>query len=85
MFVSHTQDWLEIMGLPFDKAFKVMKQNHASWNVTCSFGLLNWTMIVISTYKYIESGPEVIKLFTCSTQLSMELKFLINTEIAHPI
>ena len=26
-------------------------------------------------------GPEVIKLFSCSTQLSMKFKLLINTEI----
>ena len=28
------------------------------------------------------SGPEVIKLFSCSTQLSMKFKLLINAEIA---
>ena len=27
-------------------------------------------------------GPKVIKLFSCSTQLSMKFKFLINTEMA---
>ena len=27
-------------------------------------------------------GPEVIKLFSCSTQLSMKFKLLINTENA---
>ena len=27
-------------------------------------------------------GPEVIKLFSCSTQLSMEFKMLINIDIA---
>ena len=26
-------------------------------------------------------GPEVIKIFSCSTQLSMKFKLLINTEI----
>ena len=29
-----------------------------------------------------QSGAEVIKLFSCSTQLSMKLKMLINIEIA---
>ena len=28
------------------------------------------------------TGPEVIKLFSCSTQLSMKFKLLINIEIA---
>ena len=27
-------------------------------------------------------GPEVIKLFSCSTQLSLKFQLLINTEIA---
>ena len=30
-------------------------------------------------------GPEVIKLFSCSTQLNMKFKLLINTEIAKPV
>ena len=31
----------------------------------------------------LSAGPEVIKLFSCSTQLSMDFKLLINTEIAN--
>ena len=32
--------------------------------------------------KSVESGLDVIKLFSCSTQLSMKFKCLKNTEIA---
>ena len=31
--------------------------------------------------KYLESGPEVIKLFSCSTQLSMKFFLLINVKM----
>ena len=31
---------------------------------------------------FSQSGPKVIKLFSCSTQLSMKFKMLINIEIA---
>ena len=30
----------------------------------------------------IRAGPEVIKLFSCSTQLSLKFQILIDTEIA---
>ena len=35
-------------------------------------------------FSYLRSGPgaEVIKVFSCSTQLSMKFKMLINIEIA---
>ena len=29
-----------------------------------------------------EPGPEVVKLFSCSTQLSMKFQYLINAKIA---
>ena len=32
--------------------------------------------------EHLRPGPEVIKLFSCSTQLSMKFKLLINIEIA---
>ena len=32
--------------------------------------------------KVVCSGPEVIKLFSCSTQLSIKFQLLIKTQIA---
>ena len=36
--------------------------------------------VTILIYRH---GPEVIKLFSCSTQLSIKFKLLIDIEIAH--
>ena len=35
----------------------------------------------ILNYRYIKPGPEVIKLFSCSTQLSMKFFLLINVKM----
>ena len=40
--------------------------------------------VTMKTLKGVStSGPKVVKLFSCSTQLSMKLKLIIKTEIAH--
>ena len=36
----------------------------------------------MKSFKTLGPGAEVIKLFSCSTQLSMKFKMLINIEIA---
>ena len=36
----------------------------------------------LSRLVYVSPGPDVIKLFSCSTQLSMKFKLLINIEMA---
>ena len=39
-------------------------------------------MVLLSTHNiYFSSGPEVIKLFSCSTQLSTKFQLLIKTKI----
>ena len=46
---------------------------------------VNFTLFCVEQeISFIASGPEaeVIKLFSCSTQLSMKFKMLINIEIA---
>ena len=45
--------------------------NHVRLKAVCS-----------AMYSGFRPGPEVIKLFSCSTQLSMKVKMLINTKIA---
>ena len=37
--------------------------------------------VIIYAHIYSQSGPEVIKLFSCSTQLSTQFQLLINTKI----
>ena len=38
-------------------------------------------MQVLIRQRFAESGPEVIKLFSCSTQLSMKFFLLINVKM----
>ena len=46
--------------------------------VVSQFGFEGRTLVLLVSVP----GPEVIKLFSCSTQLSMKFKMLINIEIA---
>ena len=41
-----------------------------------------FNIIRAKQFWFYEIRPEVIKLFSCSTQLSMKFKLLINIEIA---
>ena len=54
------------------------EKNCSTLLITC------YILICLVQYNYqnlIRSGPEVIKLFTCSTQLSMEVFLLINVKM----
>ena len=45
-------------------------------------GLSHWCLVDSTTVSLnIEPGPEVIKLFSCSTQLSMKIFLLINVKM----
>ena len=48
--------------------------------VLCSLQLL-CKVSSLSLFLPVKSGPEVIKLFSCSTQLSIKLFLLINVEM----
>ena len=37
---------------------------------------------MVSTQNVLTTGPEVIKIFSCSTQLSLKFTLFINTKIA---
>ena len=44
---------------------------------------LNSISNAITIMPLVGPGPEVIKLFSCSTQQSMRFKLLLNIDIAH--
>ena len=50
--------------------------------VICKQGRFRSYTLVVGCQESIIPGAEVIKLFSCSTQLSMKSKMLINIEIA---
>ena len=46
----------------------------------CDFGELH--VLFLNIEQVFNSGPEVIKLFSCSTQLSMEFQMLASIKIS---
>ena len=61
---------------------------HATFFVICNFFFQNWLFQKIQEYHQSVSqfvivgpGPGVIKLFSCSTQLSTKFQLLIKTKI----
>ena len=67
---------------------KSQTQNKAQWLVACghmsaSSQSLRFVLSLKMNSSFITSrpGPELIKLFSCSTQLSMNFKLLIKTKI----
>ena len=48
---------------------------YCTCSVTLPQGAVGWSAVMVLP------GPEVIKLFTCSTQLNIEFQMLIKTEM----
>ena len=54
---------------------------HEIYRLFCYILYKRIVYLFIGTRRYLNSGPKVIKLFSCSTQLSMKFFLLINVKM----
>ena len=82
--VSRTGKELVILHFVNSKIFVWSEIIISFWHGVC-VGILELIVSIpvpsIPPHRMLQPGPEVIKLFSCSTQLSMKFQSLISTEM----